>query len=315
MEETIETATTETVKGGETMCHEQQTKEEIEAAEHEVLKEDFQDEDLNKALQNIMPQVLAIPAHEVRRHAASIVFVVALSMRILRAFTEDLERIASLFSLQGFLPKKYEDLIERIKGLWQADVLFRQCVEGKRPGLELMERARWAWHKLIRDAEYVFGKDPDRKQIVADLRSGRGTLNRADDLLSLSVLFSNHWDEIKDRCNVSREDIDEARSLALRIIEIVSPQANVNELEELRAVRDGAFEYLRRGIDDIRAAAAFAFRDEPSRLKNYPSLFSGKKNRRRTTKNGNGATETPVELETAQPVVPEQPEPIVQAVQ
>ncbi len=314
MEETIGKTTAGTGKGGETMCHEQQTKEEIEAAENEVLKEDFQDEDLDKALQIIMPEVLAIPAHEVRRHAASIVFVVALSMRILRAFTEDRERIASLFSPQGFLLKTYDNLIERIKGLWQADVLFRQGVEGKRPGLELMERARLAWHKLIRDAEYVFGNDPDRKEIVAELRSGRGTLNRADDLLSLSVLFTNHWDEIKDRCDVSMEEIDEARSLALRIIEIVSPQVNVNELEELRAVRDGAFEYLRRGIDDIRAAAAFTFRDEPSRLKSYPSLFSGKKNRRRASKNGNGATETPVEA--VQPiVVPVQSEPIVQAVQ
>ena len=314
MEETIGKLTAGTEKGGETMCHEEQTKEEIEAAEHEVQKEDFQNEDLDTALQNIMPQVKAIPAHEVRRYIASIVYVVALSMRILRAFTEDRERIASLFSPQGFLLKTYDDLIERIKGLWQADVLYRQVVEGKRPGKELMERARWAWQKLIRDAEYVFGNDPDRKEIVADLRAGKGTLNRADDLLSVSVLFSNNWDEIKDRCNVSREEIDEARSLALRIIEIVSPQVNVNELEELRAVRNGAFEYLRRGIDDIRAAAAFAFRDEPSRLKNYPSLFSGRKNRRRATKNGNGASETPVEA--VQPIiVPEQPEPIIQAVQ
>ena len=314
MEETIGKLTAGSGKGGETMCHEQQTKEEIEAAQSEVQKEDFKNEDLDKALQKIMPEVLAIPASEIRKYVASIVYVVALSMRILRAFTEDRERIASLFSPQGFLPKAYDNLIERIKGLWQADVLYRQGVEGKRPGLELMERARRAWHKLIRDAEYVFGNDPDRKEIVADLRSGRGTLDKADDLLSLSVLFSNHWDEIKDRCDVSREEIDEARSLALRIIEIVSPQVNVNELEELRAVRNGAFEYLRRGIDDIRAAAAFAFRDEPSRLKCYPSIFTHQKNRRRTTKNGNGATETPVEA--VQPIiVPEQPEPIVQAVQ
>ncbi len=314
MEETIGKLTAGTEKGDETMCHEEQTKEEIEAAENEVQKEDFQDEDLDKSLQSILPEVTAIPEHEVRKYIASIVYVVALSMRILRAFTEDRERIASLFSPQGFLLKTYDDLIDRIKGLWQADVLLRQGVEGKRPGRELMERARWAWQKLIRDAEYVFGNDPDRKEIVADLRAGKGTLNRADDLLSVSVLFSNNWDEIKDRCNVSREEIDEARSLALRIIEIVSPQVNVNELEELRAVRNGAFEYLRRGIDDIRAAAAFAFRDEPSRLKNYPSLFSGRKNRRRTTKNGNGATDTPVEA--VQPIiVPEQPEPIIQAVQ
>ena len=314
MEETIGKLTAGTEKGDETMCHEEQTKEEIEAAENEVQKEDFQDEDLDKSLQSILPEVTAIPEHEVRKYIASIVYVVALSMRILRAFTEDRERIASLFSPQGFLLKTYDDLIDRIKGLWQADVLLRQGVEGKRPGRELMERARWAWQKLIRDAEYVFGNDPDRKEIVADLRAGKGTLNRADDLLSVSVLFSNNWDEIKDRCNVSREEIDEARSLALRIIETINTQANVSEMEELRAVRDGAFEYLRRGIDDIRAAAAFAFRDEPSRLKNYPSLFSGRKNRRRTTKNGNGATETPVEA--VQPIiVPEQPEPIIQAVQ
>ena len=108
MEETIGKLTAGTGKGGETMCHEEQTKEEIEAAEHEVQKEDFQNEDLDTALQNIMPQVKAIPAHEVRRYIASIVYVVALSMRILRAFTEDRERIASLFSPQGFLLKTYQ---------------------------------------------------------------------------------------------------------------------------------------------------------------------------------------------------------------
>ena len=38
-------------------------------------------------------------------------------------------------------------------------------------------------------------------------------------------------------------------------------------------------EYLRRGIEDIRAAAAFVFRRDAKRLGRYPTLAFGKKKR------------------------------------
>ncbi len=54
---------------------------------------------------------------------------------------------------------------------------------------------------------------------------------------------------------------------------------------EVRDLRHRAAEYLRQGIEDVRAAAGYIFRNDDKSRERYPSLFI-----RKRKKNGNGKT-------------------------
>ena len=50
----------------------------------------------------------------------------------------------------------------------------------------------------------------------------------------------------------------------------------------MKRLRYQAAEYLRRGIEEVRAAAGYIFRNNPKQMERYPSLFVRK--RRKTDK-------------------------------
>ncbi len=103
-------------------------------------------------------------------------------------------------------------------------------------------------------------------------RSGRGYANHADDLGALASLFSEHWHLADGKCEVKHEDIDRAKTLGADMLESISP-TRAEVLDEAKSLRNKAAEHLRRGIDDIRDAAAYVFRKDELRMERYPSLF------------------------------------------
>ena len=72
------------------------------------------------------------------------------------------------------------------------------------------------------------------------------------------------------------------------------PEGTVSELKDLRA---RAAEYLRRGADQIRSAAEYLFRDDPSSLSRYPSLYVTRGHSRKTAPAAEEAPEA-IEAET-----------------
>jgi hypothetical protein len=113
--------------------------------------------------------------------------------------------------------------------------------------------------------------DSDRPEL-ANIRRGAGTANRAYDLGSLAALFTERWPSAVGRCDVTLAEIARAEELGAEILQWMSP-ARREAIDDVRSLRHRAAEHLRRGIEAIREAAGYVFRNDPRQLERYPSLF------------------------------------------
>ena len=137
--------------------------------------------------------------------------------------------------------------------------------------------------------------------MVADIRSERSYLSHADDLGTLSTLFADNWSEIENSCAVTKGEVARAEQLGAEILEVMG-QVEAEEILGLKAARNRTAEYLRRGIEEIRAAAAFVFRNDAARYERYPALRS-----RRPVKKPDAKTEEEQPAAKSAPAGPEQP--------
>ncbi len=169
--------------------------------------------------------------------------------------------------------------------------MLRQVTDTDGPLQILMQQAKPLRVKLLRAANYLFGDHERLGEVVAAIRAGNGHMNKADDLGSLATLFTENWHYVMGRCDVTEEDVLQAQALGTRMLQLMGASNRANILE-LRDLRDRAGEYMRRGIEEIRSAAAFVFRHNPEFLERYPKLYSRTRKRVNGHANGEVATET-----------------------
>jgi hypothetical protein len=234
------------------------------------------------ALEEVKGRILAIPSSEVRQLKVSATSAVGIGLAYARSYAEDRPLFARTFTEKAFDTAEYDNLAERAKAFWQADILMRQETNSEGPFRLLVTAAKPLRTKLMRAASYLWADDPELGDVVSHIRSGNGYANRADDLGSLATLFTEHWARAEGKCDVTLEDIAEAESVGADILRAMSPSRS-EAYDDMRSLRNRAAEYLRRGIEEVRAGAAYIYRDSPGEMERYPSLFAGRKR-----KSGNG---------------------------
>jgi hypothetical protein len=178
---------------------------------------------------------------------------------------------------------------------------MRQELSSEGPFRLLVLEAKPLRTKMMKAASYLWGEDPELCDVVAGIRKGHGYANKADDLGSLATLFTEHWQRADGQCGVTLEDIARAEELGARILKSMSPSRN-EVFDDARSLRQRAAEYLRRGIEEVRSAASYIFRNDPKEMKRYPSLFI---RRRKKATNGKPSSE-PVADSTAETGATEQ---------
>ena len=107
-----------------------------------------------------------------------------------------------------------------------------------------------------------------------------------DRLDKLSLICLAMWELIREKTDLTEEDLVEARTLGMRIIDALNSTDVGTEMAHWQYMRERAVAYLKQGVDSVRAAAAFVFQNDPYELERYPSLFAGRK-----YSNGNGEKE------------------------
>jgi hypothetical protein len=237
--------------------------------------------ELEQALDQLRPILLGIPADEVRRLRTNPTYAVAVCMRVAVAFERDRARFASGFMPELFDVTRYDDLTQRALALWQADIRFHRVKGGEGAAAAALERAKYS------------------------------KLGIADDLAALVDLFREQWEFAEPNCRITEQDLEEAAELSQQVIRSSTTTARSEEVEEVLDLRNRAAEHLRRGVDDVRAAASFVFRDDPESLASYPSLFAQRRKR-----NGGSASHQvepealPAEPEAMPVEPPASPEPV-----
>ena len=170
---------------------------------------------------------------------------------------------------------------------------------------ELIIKAKPLRSKLLKAAEYLWTDDMKLGDIVANIRSGHAYVNQADDMGNLTRLFIDNWKQADGQCKVTKEDVVKAQELGAQFLADLS-KVKTESITELKDLQLRAGEYLRRGIDDIRTAAAFVFSRDKERLSRYPLI---RKAKRRATDKTQGEPENHEEI-IEQPGAPEPVSPV-----
>lgn len=242
-------------------------------------------EEAKTALAALTPTLKAIPSSEVRLLRVGTTTAVGIGLAYARAFSEDRDRFVQALNPDEFDPVEHDNLAERAKAFWRADIQMRQELGSEGSLRFLLAEAKPLRVRMTKAATYLWGEDGDLGEVVGEIRRGQGHANHADDLGALAELFSEHWDEADGKCDVTLEDIARAETLGAEILELLSP-SKAKEIDDARNLRNRAAEHLRRGIENIRDAASYVFRNEPALIERYPSLFVHTR-KRKTNGKGN----------------------------
>ena len=259
--------------------------EDDQELDDEVIPETELDaQEAENTLASLKSVLMAIPAAHVRLLKVSATSAVGVGLAYAQAYAEDRPVFAQAFRTAVFDVFAYDNMSDRAKAFWRADILMRQLLNSEDPLRMLMIEAKPLRIKLMKAAIYIWGDDPELGDVIATIRSGATNVNKADDLGSLGTLFTEHWDRAQGKCDVTLEDIAEAERLGARILQ-ATISTPTGAAYDVRNLRHRAAEYLRQGIEDVRAAAGYIFRNDEKSRERYPSLFI-----RKRKKNGNGKT-------------------------
>lgn len=159
---------------------------------------------------------------------------------------------------------------------WYAHLLSLPAAPSENAHKLLVEEATALRSRMLVAAEALaHGNLLDAKH-VAQIRSGKGHIDMASDLVALSTLFTNNWAAIEGKTVVTSDEIERAATLGpeLLIALGVREQAPARSPSQIADQRKRAFTLLVRAHDDCRRAASYLRWTEGDAAKLVPSLFA-----------------------------------------
>jgi len=254
------------------------------------------------ALKGLMDLVMAIPADRVRKLGVSVPQAVAAGRHYARCYAEDRAAFVQALNPCVFDPASHDNMAKRAEALWEADILLEKTEENNDDVTRISDQARRVKRRLLRTAEYLWGDDRDRMEMVSIAKNGNSYMDLADNIFTLYHLFIENWDEVNSRSDVTEEELNSAHALGNQLLDAIGPSRD-EMVKAVQDLRDRAGEYLRQGIDDIGTAAGFIFRNDPKHLSRYPNLGSLRRRRKTDTeKRSNGTVIQPPAQDDGIPV-------------
>lgn len=142
---------------------------------------------------------------------------------------------------------------------------------GVKVDLAIVQEATELRERMLRTADYNLGHLEPVARELADVRLGAGYLDLANDCSRLAALYVAHEAELAvDKRYYEAADADRATSLAQKIR--AEYRAAASRSGQYAELRPRVFTELTRLYNEVRAAAQFLFRSEPSVVEEFPAL-------------------------------------------
>lgn len=133
------------------------------------------------------------------------------------------------------------------------------------------DKATATKRRMLKTIEYVLESSTSVMQEVASIKLGTGYLDLASDLVRLAKLYEVHQKALSaDTINYRASDLAEARNLAEEVRK--QHRASKSRDSELGALRPKAMHLLGFLFDEVKDAARFAFRHQPSALDDFEAM-------------------------------------------
>lgn len=134
--------------------------------------------------------------------------------------------------------------------------------------------------------------DPTR---IAEIRSGTGHVDTANDLIALAATFSNDWAKLSNQVPLKESEIDRAAVLGTELLVALGVRKAGADGPDAKGWADRKARALRLMVDaydDARQAVTYLRWKDGDADSYTPSLFA---RRRRATRSGNDTPEEPTE--------------------
>ncbi len=225
--------------------------------------------------------------------------------------------LSALPALQRLRPRIVEELprfpmssLDKLQtyalGTWYAHLLTLPPAEPDNKTKPLFEEGAVLRENLLVAAEALAHRKLLEPKHVAQIRSGRGHVDLANDLVALATLFTNNWGTIEGKTAVTPEEVERAAMLGpeLLIALGIREQARERSPAQLANQRRRAFTLLVRAYDDCRRAVSYLRWREGDTAKLVPSLYA-----KRTKTQAKTAPTTSTTVDEAPDSAPEMPPP------
>src|SRR5262249_38423350 len=131
---------------------------------------------------------------------------------------------------------------------------------------------------LLSDAEALARRGLLPVDVVEHIRSGQGQVDKANDLVALSALFTLHWAEVKEKTAATEEEVARAAVLGPLFLSALGARDHGTAVtpSDASVLRAKAFTLFVRTYDEARRAAAYLRWHEDDVDDLVPSLYKGR---------------------------------------
>ncbi len=154
-----------------------------------------------------------------------------------------------------------DDLEDYALSFWYAHVLSENAEGGGEAPKKLMEEAGPLRESLLIAAEALAHKGLLDGKRVAEIRSGRGHADAANDLSALAEVFTQSWERVKSKTAVELHEVQRADELSTKLaLAINAKETNGGGAGKPADPADRlarAYTLLTRAYNDCRRAAAY----------------------------------------------------------
>jgi len=184
---------------------------------------------------------------------------------------------------------------------WYAHLLTLPPTEPENGDKALIDEATALRSDLLVAAEALAHRKLLDAKHVAQIRSGKGHIDTANDLVALATLFTNEWDAVEGKTAVTMAEIERAATLGPRLLATLGMRQQVQDRSpaQLADQRRRAFTLLVRAYDECRRAVTYLRWSEGDANKIAPSLYGSRGKAKK-----NASTATPPAEPPQEPTAP-----------
>ena len=192
-------------------------------------------------------------------------------------------------AIQKELPKHPIALLDKLEtyalGAWYAHLLAAPPAGGGTSVKELLKEATPLRESLLIAAEALAHRGLVDAARVAEIRSGKGYIDLAGDLVALSALFLESWAKLSTKTAVELSQVERAAALGPALLAALGERGQpvgAQETQGAAAQRLRTFALFVRAYDACQRAVAYLRWDQGDADAIAPSLFKGRGRRRRS---------------------------------
>lgn len=160
---------------------------------------------------------------------------------------------------------------------WYAHLLVQPPGSAASPLKLLLEEASALRSALLGDAEALAARGLLDASTVAEIRSGKGNIDTANDLVALSALFAAHAGAIQGKTAATAAEVARAGALGPMLLAALGARAHAESgPSDASDQRTRAFTLFLRAYDATRRAVHYLRWDEGDADVLSPSLYKGR---------------------------------------